>query len=92
MGLISIACLVPIAWLFWDFTTTGQGAVLSQWASALVGGAMLYTVVIGFLVAAVCGYMAGLIGSSNSPVSGVGILAVIAASLLLLGAMTGRGR
>ena len=87
VGLISIACLVPIAWLYWDFTTTGQGAVLSQWAPALVGGAMLYTVVIGFLVAAVCGYMAGLIGSSNSPVSGVGILAVIAASLLLLGAM-----
>jgi putative OPT family oligopeptide transporter len=44
-------------------------------------------VVIGFIVAAVCGYMAGLIGSSNSPVSGVGILAIIAAALLMLGAM-----
>ena len=36
-----------------------------------------------FLVSAVCGYMAGLIGSSNSPVSGIGILVVIGAALLL---------
>lgn len=43
--------------------------------------------VIGFAVAAICGYMAGLIGSSNSPVSGVGILAIIIASLLMLGVM-----
>jgi putative OPT family oligopeptide transporter len=37
----------------------------------------------GFLSAAICGYMAGLIGSSNSPVSGVGILAVVGAALIL---------
>jgi putative OPT family oligopeptide transporter len=41
-------------------------------------------VIMGFLVSAVCGYMAGLIGSSNSPLSGVGILVVIIAALLLL--------
>src|SRR5436190_23757685 len=35
----------------------------------LIVGGVLYVVVAGFLVAAVCGYMAGLIGSSNSPVS-----------------------
>jgi len=32
----------------------------------------------------VCGYMAGLIGSSNSPLSGIGILVVIGAALLLV--------
>ncbi|MDB5740771.1 MAG: oligopeptide transporter, family, partial [Alphaproteobacteria bacterium] len=37
----------------------------------------------GFLIAAICGYMAGLIGSSNSPISGVGILAVVGAALIL---------
>ncbi|MDP1340486.1 OPT/YSL family transporter, partial [Klebsiella variicola] len=40
-------------------------------------------VLMSFFVAAVCGYMAGLIGSSNSPLSGVGILVVIGVSLLL---------
>ena len=37
----------------------------------------------GFLVAAICGYMAGLIGSSNSPISGVGILAVVLSAIAL---------
>jgi putative OPT family oligopeptide transporter len=40
-------------------------------------------VIVGFFVAAVCGYMAGLIGSSNSPVSGLAILAVLGVSLIL---------
>jgi putative OPT family oligopeptide transporter len=50
----------------------------------LVIGAVIYIVIAGFLVAAVCGFMAGLIGSSNSPVSGLAILAVLGAGLLLL--------
>ena len=40
--------------------------------------------VFGFIVAAICGYMAGLIGSSNSPISGVGILAVTGCSIILI--------
>jgi putative OPT family oligopeptide transporter len=35
------------------------------------------------VIAAVCGYMAGLIGASNSPISGVGILSVLGISLIL---------
>ena len=46
--------------------------------------------VLGLVIAAVCGYMAGLIGASNSPVSGIGILSVLAASLMLVG-LFGRG-
>jgi putative OPT family oligopeptide transporter len=53
----------------------------------LVGGGLVYVVVIGFAVSAICGYMAGLIGSSNSPVSGVGILAIVVASVLMLGVL-----
>jgi putative OPT family oligopeptide transporter len=45
---------------------------------------MVYVVLMSFFVAAVCGYMAGLIGSSNSPLSGVGILVVVGAALLLV--------
>ena len=44
---------------------------------------MAYLVFAGLLAAAVCGYMAGLIGSSNSPVSGIAILTVLGASLLV---------
>jgi putative OPT family oligopeptide transporter len=40
--------------------------------------------VTGFLFAAVAGYMAGLVGSSNNPISGVTISTVLVSSLLLV--------
>ncbi len=81
VGAITLISFVPIAWLFGHFaTTSGLGA--QMWT--LVIGGLLYCVVMSFLVSAVCGYMAGLIGSSNSPLSGVGILVVIGIALLLL--------
>ncbi len=84
VALISLGVLAAIAALLWSFTT---GTPLASSAPALVIGGLIYVVVIGFIVASICGYMAGLIGSSNSPVSGVGIIAILAASLLMLGAM-----
>jgi putative OPT family oligopeptide transporter len=50
----------------------------------LVTGGLIYIAFMSFFVSTVCGYMAGLIGSSNSPLSGIGILAVIGAALLLV--------
>lgn len=46
---------------------------------------VLFAAVFGFLVAAACGYMAGLVGSSASPISGIGIIATILMALALLG-------
>jgi putative OPT family oligopeptide transporter len=51
------------------------------WFSAVCA---LFAFVFGFLIAAACGYMAGLVGSSSSPISGIGIIAVILVSLLIL--------
>lgn len=79
VGLVSLACILPIGVLIANFIAGGPLAALGV---PLVTAGVLYIVVIGFAVAAVCGYMAGLIGSSNSPVSGVAILAVLGASLL----------
>jgi len=78
----SLAVLVPIAWLLWSTIATGP---LAASGLLLVSGALVFIVVIGLMIAAVTGYMAGLIGASNSPVSGVGILAVLASSLMLVG-------
>ncbi len=89
MGIISLACFLPIAALLYSFAhRAGVGGVVAP----LVVGGLLYIVLMGFFVAAVCGYMAGLIGSSNSPLSGIGILAVLGVSvLLLLGASRSAG-
>lgn len=47
-------------------------------------------VVAGFLFSAVSGYMTGLVGSSNNPVSGVTIATLLFAALIILG-LFGRG-
>lgn len=44
----------------------------------------LLMVVAGFLFSAVAGYMAGLVGSSNNPISGVTIATILSTALLLL--------
>ena len=82
VGLGTAAMLVPIAILLWSGIAGGP---LAGAALPMIAGALLFVLVAGLVIAAVCGYMAGLIGASNSPVSGVGILAVLAASLLLVG-------
>lgn len=81
VGAIMLASFVPIAWLF-GHLANASGLGTQMWP--LVIGGLLYCVVMSFLVSAVCGYMAGLIGSSNSPLSGIGILVVIGAALLLV--------
>jgi putative OPT family oligopeptide transporter len=86
VAVISALCLVPLGLLLAAFL---HGSVALAAIGPLVIAAVAYVVVAGFLVAAACGYMAGLIGSSNSPVSGLAILAVLGASLLLL-ALSGR--
>jgi putative OPT family oligopeptide transporter len=75
-----LASLVPIAALLWWFTAGGP---IAADAPIVIGATLVYMLVIGAIIAAVCGYMAGLIGASNSPVSGVGILAVLGAAVLL---------
>ena len=79
-GLITLICLIGIGGMLAYLAHQGG---LGAATGALVGGGVVYVVVIGLFVATVCGYMAGLIGSSNSPVSGVGILAVLMAAFLM---------
>jgi putative OPT family oligopeptide transporter len=80
IGLLSLLCLAAIGWLLFDFV---QGTDLAQFGLPLVIGGVVFTVVVGAFIATIAGYMAGLIGASNSPVSGIGILAIVAAALLL---------
>ena len=81
VGLITLLCMLPIGWVLGYFAnTSGLGAHVTT----LVIGGVFYVFLMSFFVSAVCGYMAGLIGSSNSPLSGIGILVVIGAALLLV--------
>lgn len=52
------------------------------WMAIIFG--TVFSLFAGFIFASIAGYMAGLVGSSNNPISGVTIATVLAASLLLL--------
>ncbi|ATC31162.1 oligopeptide transporter, OPT family [Caulobacter vibrioides] len=86
VGLVSVLLLAPAGWFLAHFLTGGP---IAQLTTPLVAIGIGYLVFAGLLAAAVCGYMAGLIGSSNSPVSGIAILSVLGASLMV--GMVGRG-
>jgi putative OPT family oligopeptide transporter len=78
---ICVVSVLPIILLLVGFLS---GTPLQEKLIPLTVAGVIYVVIVGFLVAGICGYMAGLIGSSNSPLSGVGILAVIGASFVMM--------
>ncbi|MFN2637577.1 MAG: OPT family oligopeptide transporter [Gemmatimonadaceae bacterium] len=79
---LTAGCLVIAGWLAFTFA---KSTVLAPSALKLTLIAIPFVLIIGFVIAGVCGYMAGLIGASNSPISGVGILSiVICASVITL--------
>jgi len=72
--ILIIASVVPLFLLYQVF-------VQKVYVSLTMAGIMLVT---GFVFSAVAGYMAGLVGSSNNPISGVTIATVLVSSLLLV--------
>ena len=89
IGLVALgvlAALVPIGFLL----ASELGGAAAGHAPLVIAGSLVFVLVAGAFIAAVCGYMAGLIGASNSPVSGIGILSALGASLLLV-AVLGSG-
>lgn len=84
---LTAACLFITGWLAFTFA---RSTVLATSAINLTLIAVPFVLLGGFLIAGICGYMAGLIGASNSPISGVGILSIVlcAATLILAVAPT----
>lgn len=70
----TFALLVPITAIYYFFTGGILAAIVSAFAMTLTG----------FLLSAVGGYLVGLVGSSNQPLSGLTLSSLIIAALLLL--------
>ena len=72
---VAVAVLsVPLFGLYWYF-------------SGSLGGAVLLTVlmvVLGFLFAAVAGYLVGLLGSSNNPISGLTLSTLLISAVVMV--------
>jgi putative OPT family oligopeptide transporter len=83
--ILTAGCLVIAAWLTYTFA---KSTVLAPSAVKLTLIAVPFVLIIGFVIAGVCGYMAGLIGASNSPISGVGILSIVVCASVFALAVT----
>ena len=77
---VILVSMIPIGLLLYAFASTNPIAA-SPTATIILS--IIYILIAGVIIAAVCGYMAGLIGASNSPISGVGILSVLGIALIL---------
>src|SRR3569833_583191 len=85
---IGLASTALSTWLVWRFCSDAGLTGAARWIALLSIPLVLAG---GVFVSAICGYMAGLIGSSNSPISGVGILAVTGTALCLVLLFAGHG-
>ena len=77
---VTVGSMLPIGVLLWLFL---HGTSMVHHTAGLIIASILFILLTGLVVASVCGYMAGLIGSSNSPISGVGILVAVSAAALV---------
>lgn len=80
VGIALLVLMIPVFLIYNDILPTIQLAFLMT----------IIMMVFGFFFSAVAGYMAGVVGSSNNPISGVTVATVLFASLLLL-AILGSG-
>ncbi|HEU4722257.1 MAG TPA: oligopeptide transporter, OPT family [Gemmatimonadaceae bacterium] len=78
---LTVLCLVISAYLAFTFA---RASVLAPSATTLTIITVPFVLLVGFLIAGVCGYMAGLIGASNSPISGIGILSIVLCASILV--------
>ncbi len=79
----TVALAVPILAVFMLVIDRGALSITPglYWLVLVLG--TLFALLAGFLFASVAGYMAGLVGSSNNPISGVTIATILTISLIL---------
>ena len=69
-----VVLIIPISGLYYYFSGKLLGSIISS----------LVMVIAGFLFAAIAGYLVGVIGSSNNPISGLTLSTLIIAALLMV--------
>ena len=78
---VFIVTVIGLLGIFYAFVSPEQLPMGQTLTFVVVG--VCVAVLMGFFVAAACAYMAGLVGTSSSPISGIGILGIIVASLVM---------
>ena len=83
--IVAVIAIIPLFMVF-------NNALADYENRTLIAGIMTFLMLVfGFVFSSVAGYMAGLVGSSNNPISGVTIATVIISALILLQLMGNEG-
>jgi putative OPT family oligopeptide transporter len=78
-----LVLLCPIYFIFHHFTSLpilGLGLMLQQTVSWI---SVLLVLILGFILASICAYFAGLVGSSANPLSSMSLISLIIGSFIL---------
>ena len=89
VGLIFLMVTIGLLGVFYTFVQPANLPAYQTLTFVFVG--VVLAIMMGFFVASACAYMAGLIGTSSSPISGIGILAIIISSLVMFTICTSFG-
>lgn len=81
IGIVFALTVIGLLAIFYAFVSPAALPAGQTFTFVIVGVGV--AVLMGFFVAAACAYMAGLVGTSSSPISGIGILGIIVASLVM---------
>ena len=81
IALVFVVTVIGLLAIFYIFVSPENIPESQKLIFTVVGVGV--SVLMGFFVAAACAYMAGLVGTSASPISGIGILGIIVASLVM---------
>ncbi len=79
-----ILLALPLALIYAHFTSPGAIAITPSLRIGTIVILILFTLLVGFVLASICGYFTGLVGSSNSPLSGMTLTGLLLMSLMLM--------
>lgn len=79
-----VALLFPLAYIFHDMLSCCNFGLDTGWHFTVVFVLTVFVLIFGFMVSALGGYLAGLVGSSNSPLSAVVIMSIISVAIILM--------
>ena len=85
VGIVILVAIIPVFLIFKNALGDYQDALFIATVMTVL------MLIFGFIFSSVAGYMAGLVGSSNNPISGVTIATVIVSALILLQLMGNQG-
>ncbi len=86
----TIALAIPIFVVFLFVIDQEALGISPGLYTGVVTLGVVFALIAGFLFSSVAGYMAGLVGSSNNPISGVTIATILTISLVLLWILGGQ--